>query len=108
MTIYIVTALVSSQAGRLVDRFSKNSLILSGFVAPGIALLVIPLVSNTWVLIVVMFIFGAGQGLILPNLQTHFSELAPRKSRGASMGLYNTFKMVGQTVGPILPPFSYQ
>lgn len=97
-----VVALVSSQAGRLVDRFSKVPLILGGFVAYGAALLIIPLVPSAWMFLAPMFIFGAGHGLVVPSLQTHFSELAPRENRAASMSLFNTFTRTGMTVGPLL------
>lgn len=96
----IMVALVSSQTGNLVKRSSKPSLIVLGFIAYAAGLLIIPFIQVAWMFLLPMSLFGLGHGLAIPNLQTLFSEIAPRPYRGATMSLFNISSRTGQTLGP--------
>lgn len=96
----VVTALVSSQAGKLAERYSYRSLFTGGFLGYGTALLAIPFLPSVPFFLVPMVVFGVGHGLVMPNLQTFMTHLAPGEMRAATMSLYNIGLRTGQTVGP--------
>lgn len=98
----IVVAIVSSQTGRLVKRFSERSLFTVGFLGYGVGLLLIPFVSSPAWFLVPMAIFGLGHGLVVPNVQTFMTKLAPGQFRAATMSLYNIALRLGQTLGPLV------
>ncbi len=98
----VVVAIVSSQNGRLVARFPERVLFTIGFLGYAAGLLLIPLISSPRGLLVPMAAFGVGHGLVVPNVQTYMTKLAPGQFRAATMSLYNIALRLGQTVGPVL------
>jgi len=98
----MVVAIVSSQTGRLVKRFSERSLFTVGFLGYGVGLLLIPFVGSLVWFLVPMAIFGLGHGLVIPNVQTFMTKLAPGQFRAATMSLYNIALRLGQTLGPLV------
>ncbi len=53
-------------------------------------------------MIVPVFLYGFGNGILIPNIQTQLSIIAPMEYRGAFMSLNSTMLRAGQTVGPLL------
>lgn len=97
-----MTAVVSSQNGRLARRFSNDHLIALGFVGYGTGLVGIWLAPNPVYIAGAILFFGAGQGLTMPSLDTAVSSLAPGRYRGGVMSLRTSVIRLGQTVGPTL------
>jgi ACDE family multidrug resistance protein len=96
------TALTSSLAGRLARSFSEKALIGVSCVLYGLALAVIPLVSNLWVLTIPIAVFGVAHGINLPSLMTYLASLAPMEQRGALMSINGMVLRLGQTLGPLI------
>lgn len=101
------TVLTSSQLGRLSRHFSKRSLLLTsaGFYASG--LLLMPLIPRLWMLLFPTFLFGLGQGLGNPVVQTLLADLAPQAHRAAIMSFNGTVLRLGQTLGPLITGLAY-
>jgi ACDE family multidrug resistance protein len=98
----VMVAIVSSQAGRLATRFSKRALFTTGFIGYGTGLFLMPFIHSVSWFVVPILIFGLGHGLVVPNIQTFMTELAPGDFRAATMSLYNMSLRLGQTIGPLL------
>lgn len=98
----VVVAIVTSQTGRLVKRFTERSLFTMGFLGYGVGLLLLPLVSRPVWFLVPLAVFGLGHGLVVPNVQTFMTTLAPGQFRAATMSLYNIALRLGQTLGPMV------
>jgi ACDE family multidrug resistance protein len=96
------TALTSSLAGRLARSFSEKALIGVSCVLYGLALVVIPLVHNLWVLAIPMAVFGVAHGVNMPSLTTYLASLAPMEQRGALMSINGMVLRLGQTLGPLI------
>jgi predicted MFS family arabinose efflux permease len=58
---------------------------------PHLALVAIPVV-----------IFGIGQGITIPSLQTYIAGAAPAEYRAAFMSINTTMLRLGQTLGPLV------
>ncbi len=94
--------LTSLQLGRLARAFSERVLIQSSFFLYALALAVIPLVHNLWLLLIPNMIFGIAFGIGTPSIQSLLAELAPKEYRAAVVSLNGTVLGLGQTLGPLL------
>ncbi len=103
----LATAAVSSQLGRLNRRFSLPTIIKLSFVMQFVALALIPLMPNLWLLLIPTIIFGIAQGGNIPSIQTAVAELAPPEHRAAFMSINATMLRLGQTIGPPLMAVVY-
>lgn len=98
----ISLALVAAQLGRFVRHLSEIKLIKLSFLLFAIALIILPLVPNFWLLFIPMFLLGAAQGIALPSSQALLAGLAAQESRGGFMAINMTIVSWGQTLGPLL------
>jgi ACDE family multidrug resistance protein len=94
-----ITALASIQEGWLTSHFSGKTLIRMSFVLYAVALILIPLVPNVWLLLVLTVIFGIAQSLNLPPAFSLLNEAAPDENRGAFISINSTILRLGQTLG---------
>ncbi|NMG06366.1 MFS transporter [Brasilonema sp. UFV-L1] len=95
-------AFFASQLGLFTRKLSETTLIKVCFVTSALALLMIPVIHNVWLLLLPMILFGAALGIGLPSMQTMFARLAPENNRAAFMALNVTLQSVGRAVGPAL------
>ena len=100
-TASITTALASTQEGWLTSHFSEKTLIRSSFVLYAVALTLVPLVPNFWLLLLPTVIFGVAQSLNLPPTFSMLNEAAPGENRGAFISINSTILRGGQTLGPV-------
>lgn len=49
-----------------------------------------------------MFVVGAGQGALLPPIDSTISTAVPRQYRAGSLSLRNSSAWLGTTLGPVL------
>lgn len=98
----VASALTSSQLGRMASRCSEKTLIMVSGVLYAIAMLVMPGVTNFWMLVVPTSIFGVAQGINLPSLMTLLATLAPMEQRGVLMSVNGMVFRLGQTLGPLV------
>jgi ACDE family multidrug resistance protein len=98
----VASALTSSQLGRMASVCSGKALIMVAGVLYGIAMLVMPFVTNPWMLVVPTSIFGVAQGINVPSLMTLLARLAPMEQRGVLMSVNGMVFRLGQTFGPLV------
>ena len=98
----VTTAIVSSQLGKLVQKFSEASLLKASFIFYGISMLLMSYMPNIYLLIIPIVIFGLGQGVNVPSIQNLLAAMAPMNYRGAFMSLNGTVLRLGQTLGPLI------
>ncbi|MBN1541393.1 MFS transporter [candidate division KSB1 bacterium] len=105
----LVTALVSSFAGRLMKRFSDRRLLFSGFLSYAVALSLFAFADTPAALVPPIVIFGIGHGINFPTIQTLLVNLAPIQFRAAFMALNGMLLRLGQTLGPLVsaPVFAW-
>ncbi|MFP3908705.1 MAG: MFS transporter [Archaeoglobaceae archaeon] len=103
MTIMFLTAaFTASQIGKLVDRFRERSLLKAAYVIYALALTIIPLVSNIWVLLLPAIMYGVAQGINIPIFLTLLTDSAPKEYRAGFISINWTVLKFGQTIGPVL------
>lgn len=101
------TVLTSSQLGRLSRRFSRRNLLLTSAVFYASGLFLIPFIPRLLLLLIPTFLFGIGQGLGNPVVQTLLADLAPKAHRAAIMSFNGTVLRLGQTLGPLITGIAY-
>lgn len=98
----LTTAITSSQLGNLTKRFRERTLLKVAFVFYAFGLIIIPVTSHLWLLLIPTILFGIGHGLNIPNIQTLLAGWAPMKQRAVIMSLNGMVLRTGQTLGPII------
>lgn len=101
-TVLLVSAVVSTQNGKLAARASTATLLTLGFALYAVGFLGIALADALPLLIGGLLVFGVGSGLITPTLFAGISTLAPDDVRGGLMSLQTTTIGISQAVGPVL------
>lgn len=94
------TAAVATQTGNLTQKFGSKNLLVAAFILYTITCISIPFVTNLFVFIIPVMIFGTAQALNIPSLQTLLANLAPDEQRGFFMSFNGMVLRVGQTFGP--------
>ena len=98
----VITALVSLKAGRLARRFGENNLLIASFPFYAASLLLVPAAPSMWAVAAALALFGIGQGVNMPALQTLLTGLAPIEYRAAFMSMNGMVLRIGQTLGPLI------
>ena len=96
----VITAISSSQVGRLNKRFSVVSLIIGSFVVYAVAMAIIPAVPNLWLFLLPTILFGVAHGLNLPSQRIIAASVAPLEYRAGFMSIQGTMIYLGMTIGP--------
>lgn len=100
--VLLVTAVVSTQNGKLAARASTATLLTLGFALYAVGFLSIALAGTLPLLVGGLLVFGVGSGLVTPTLFAGISTLAPDVVRGGLMSLQTTTIGISQAVGPAL------
>lgn len=96
----LCSALSSSQMGKLSKRFSSRNLLKLSFILYCAALLMIPFITQRWLFLIPISIFGIAQGIFIPNLQYFLGKLSSMENRGIVMAFYGSCIRIGQAIGP--------
>lgn len=91
--------------GRISDRIGRRLPIVFGCLASGLPLLAVAFVSNFWILLALVIVYGFGFATVTASTSPLICELIPSHLVGTSMGFLDTVMDVGQTLGPIVSGF---
>ncbi len=103
----VMTAITSSQAGRLTRRFREITLLRFSFIFYAVSLALVPFIQNIWFIILPIAFYGIGQGINMPNLLSLLTGLAPIEYRAAFMSMNGMVLRIGQTLGPLVMGFVF-
>lgn len=103
-TIFIVAVAASFLAGRISDKISRKTVLVTGvgLLSSGFALS--GLSGNFSMMLFFMGLTGLGYGFVTPSLYALMSDLLPGR-RGFGSGLVSSFYGIGGLVGPVLASF---
>jgi MFS family permease len=93
--------LVQPLVGHLADRFEIRTTVIAGLLLAALGIIVATFTSGI-ALIAVVITAGIGIGTVWTNSDTLVSVLAHQRSLGASIGAAQSFKELGDMVGPLL------
>ena len=96
-------ALISAFASKkMVKRFSIKGAIALGFGFMGLSLFSIPFFQQFPLLLASALVFGGGFGLVLPNLYSSLSNIAPKAVRSSILAIAIGTSFFGQFISPLL------
>ncbi|MGG4555543.1 MFS transporter [Paenibacillus humicus] len=87
-------------AGYWIDRYGARNILLLGFVLTAVVMMLYPLVSQPWHLIIVRFVHGLTGGLLVPSAFTLISHFASAQQPGRAMALSGAAVGAAAIVGP--------
>lgn len=98
----LITAITSSQLGKLTLRFNENTLILIASVLYTLIFIAIPFIDNIWWFIVPIAMFGVAQGINIPSILNLLTGYAKKEYRAAFLSINWMVMRFGQALGPYL------
>lgn len=98
----VITALTSSQLGKLATRFTEPRLIATAAVLYLGVFLSIPYIPNVWLLALPIMVFGFAQGINIPSILNLLTFQAPTEYRAAFLSVNWMVLRSGQALGPFL------
>ncbi len=85
----------------LIDKYlSWQQKVYIGFLLLMLSLLTIPLWNNYYLVLISIFLFGSGMGIIQPSIYNKTTTIAPKKQMGSVIALFNTMKFIGMSLAP--------
>ncbi len=99
---FLIAAFTSSQMGKLAKIYSERNLLKASFILCALALVIIPFVSNLWLLLIPTIIFGIAHGINGTSRETLLAGSAPMRQRAAFMSVNQMVLSLGQTLGPLI------
>src|SRR6266404_4820216 len=92
--------LVQPFAGHLADKVASRMSVMTGLTLAALAIIAVTFTSGILLLIVIV-VAGVGIGTVWTNSDALVSELAVPNQLGASMGAAQSFKELGDMIGPV-------
>jgi len=95
-------AIFSPIWGKCGQRYGFLKIIVLSFVFVGLIMSLQGLVSSLVIFIIMQFIWSIGFFAISPCTNSLLVKISPKQAHGSAFGLYNSFKMLGGGIGPLL------
>ena len=109
MGIQVVAMLLTKPLmGRLSDRRGRVPFIVGGLLLGGVAIALMPLASNLFVLAGLSIAFGLTVATVTASTSALVTEIAGSSAHGSSIGVLSSIMDVGHSVGPFVTGSSYR
>jgi ACDE family multidrug resistance protein len=88
--------------GNHIDQNVKRMkhFIVAGMFTVSVVMALVPFITNTYLLLGVLFVGGIGSGLVLPCLNTLITSAVHKAERGIITSLYGSVRFLGVAMGP--------
>ncbi|WP_275695550.1 MFS transporter [Ferdinandcohnia quinoae] len=93
--------LFTRQWGKLGDQNGHERILMILMIAAAILFIPQALVTDLWQLVLCRFIFGMAVGGIIPCMTAYIRQVAPLSMQGEVLGYNQSFKFLGNVIGPI-------
>ena len=98
-----IVAFAQPLMGALSDKLNRRKvLIQAGLATIGLSTLAFVFAENYTQLLILRILQGIGVGLTIPASLSLMTAITKKESRGGSMGIFSTFRMVGFALGPLV------
>jgi MFS family permease len=106
-TTSVATVVVSLRLGAMTGRFGSFALLITAYACYVISMLAAPLAPSLLILVGPSLLFGVGNGLNIPTLQSALAGSVEPEVRAAVMALNGMALRGGQTIGPLLAGIAF-
>jgi MFS family permease len=97
----VVTAITSSQLGRIQRVLKPLQIFKLGFLLYGVSMITIAFVSKEWQLFFPLICFGLAHGMLIPSIPNVLVTFAPINVRAGFMSINGMILRLGQSLGPV-------
>lgn len=97
-----IDMLVFYPAGKIMDQFGRRWVAVPSMLIMGTALLLMPLTSGFWLLLLAALAIGFGNGIGSGMIMTLGADHSPRHGRAHFLGAWRLMSDIGASCGPIL------
>jgi len=98
-----VSSLFQPVMGALTDHLGKRKILIqTGLAIVGLCILLFIFAGHYIDLLVLRIIQGAAVAVTIPASMALMTSITKKETRGGSMGVYSTFRIVGFSIGPVL------
>jgi predicted MFS family arabinose efflux permease len=104
LAVRLVGAAIVSAFGasRIARRMGRNRAIALGFSLMSMTLVTIPFLTQLYLILPTAILFGAGFGIITPNLYDKLADLSPADSKTTVLAIGTGFNSLGQFASPVI------
>lgn len=88
--------------GKMSDHYSKKAMLFWGMLLQGLAILLIPLSHDFYVLASISAILGLGTALVYPTFLSTIAQATNPKQRAESIGTFRLWRDLGYAFGAII------
>jgi len=88
--------------GKMSDHYSKKAMLFWGMLLQGLAILLLPLSSNFYVLASISGILGFGTALVYPTFLSTIAQATTPKQRAESIGTFRLWRDLGYAFGAVI------
>jgi len=89
-------------AGKLSDRFGRRMIILPFLILVAVAVFLLPLLDNIYLLVLIGACFGLGFGAFMPALNAFVVDETTPKQRASALAFFTAFMDAGITSGALI------
>ncbi|WP_028601699.1 MFS transporter [Ottowia thiooxydans] len=97
-----IDMLVFYPAGKVMDQKGRRWVAVPSMVIMGVAMLLMPLTSGFWLLLLVSLAIGFGNGIGSGMIMTLGADHSPRHGRAHFLGIWRLMADIGASSGPVL------
>jgi rhodanese-related sulfurtransferase len=84
------------------DHYSKKTMLFWGMLLQGIAIMILPFVTEFSVLIILSAVLGIGTALVYPTFLSTIAEATTPSQRAESIGTFRLWRDLGYAIGAII------
>lgn len=98
----ITCILFAPQVRPLTGKYSLPLVIVAGFIAVGLSMLLLACAQSVAAVVVLLLVFGVGLILAQTAIDVQLIQLSPPATRGGVISIHSCMKYVGQSAAPIV------
>ena len=88
--------------GKMSDHYSKKAMLFWGMLLQGLAILLIPISTDFYILVALSAVLGFGTALVYPTFLSTIAQATNPHQRAESIGTFRLWRDLGYAVGAIL------
>lgn len=99
---WVAGFLISYPNGIVIDRWGRKKAFIPGLIVLAIAAYLLGQATDQQSVLVMMLLFGLGEGMTLGSSEVYAMDLAPDRGRGTFLGIWSTLRNVGGLIAPLI------
>jgi len=98
---WVAGFLVSYPNGVVIDRWGRKKAFIPGLLVLAVAAYLLGRVTDHQGVLMMMLVYGLGEGMTHGSSEVYAMDLAPAQGRGAFLGIWATLRNIGGLVAPL-------